>query len=71
MKHLIKLSVIAIAVAFLGFVSMSDNSFAQTKAQKGNKAAGFVDENGDGYNDNAPDQDGDAFPMDSIPITSH
>jgi hypothetical protein len=62
MKHLIKLSVVAIAVAFLTFVSMSDDSFAQNKAQKGNKATGFVDENGDGYNDNAPDHDGDGIP---------
>jgi hypothetical protein len=62
MKHLIKLSVVAIAVALLTFVSMSDDSFAQNKAQKGNKVAGFVDANGDGYNDNAPDHDGDGIP---------
>ncbi len=62
MKHLIKLSVVAIAIAFLTFVTMSDDSYAQTKAQKGNKGAGFVDQNGDGYNDNAPDQDGDGIP---------
>ena len=33
---------------------------AQSKAQKG--VSGFVDENGDGYNDNAPDADGDGIP---------
>ncbi len=62
MKHLIKLSVVAIAVAFLTFVTLSDESFAQNKAPKGNKVAGFVDANGDGYNDNAPDADGDGIP---------
>ncbi len=62
MKHLIKLSVIALAVAFLAFISMSNDGLAQTKAQKGNKVAGFVDANGDGYNDNAPDHDGDGIP---------
>jgi hypothetical protein len=31
----------------------------QTKGQHG---SGFVDENGDGYNDNAPDEDGDGIP---------
>ncbi|MEJ2545700.1 MAG: hypothetical protein P8Y99_16675, partial [Calditrichaceae bacterium] len=31
----------------------------QTKARK---ITGFVDENGDGYNDNAPDHDGDGIP---------
>ena len=29
---------------------------------QGVKGAGFVDENGDGYNDNAPDHDGDGIP---------
>ncbi|MDZ7333056.1 MAG: hypothetical protein ONB31_13865 [candidate division KSB1 bacterium] len=62
MKRIIKLSVLAIAVAFLAFTTLSDESFAQTKPQMGNKAAGFVDANGDGYNDKAPDADGDGIP---------
>lgn len=34
-----------------------------TKTQtKGQHGVGFVDENGDGYNDNAPDHDGDGIP---------
>jgi len=62
MKYLIKLSVLTLTVAFLVFISMSNDGFAQTKAQKGNKVGGFVDANGDGYNDNAPDHDGDGIP---------
>ena len=33
----------------------------EVKAEK-NKVKGFVDEDGDGYNDNAPDHDGDGIP---------
>ncbi len=58
MKHLTKLFVFAVAAMFLTLVSFSADSFAQN----GNHGAGFVDENGDGYNDNAPDQDGDGIP---------
>ena len=57
MKRLTKLTVVAIAAAFL-FVSFNVDSYAQN----GNHGAGFVDENGDGYNDNAPDHDGDGIP---------
>jgi len=62
MKHLIKLSVVAIAVAVLAFFTLSHESYAQNKSPKGNKVAGFVDANGEGYNDNAPDADGDGIP---------
>ena len=58
MKHLTKLLVFAFAAMFLTFVSFSADSFAQN----GDHGAGFVDENGDGYNDNAPDHDGDGIP---------
>jgi hypothetical protein len=58
MRHLTKLLVFAFAAMFLTFVSFSADSYAQN----GNHGAGFVDENGDGYNDNAPDHDGDGIP---------
>ncbi len=32
------------------------------KTRQGQGAMGFIDENGDGYNDNAPDADGDGIP---------
>ena len=34
----------------------------QTEQNKTQHGLGFVDENGDGYNDNAPDHDGDGIP---------
>jgi len=58
MKHLTKLSVVALAAMFLMFLSFSTDSYAQN----GVHGAGFVDENGDGYNDLAPDADGDGIP---------
>lgn len=58
MRHLTKLLIFALVAMFLTFVSFSADSFAQN----GNHGAGFVDENGDGYNDNAPDHDGDGIP---------
>lgn len=58
MKHVLKLSVVAMAVAVLTFAFYGAGAYAQT----GNQVKGFVDENGDGYNDNAPDHDGDGIP---------
>ena len=58
MKKLTKLSIVAIAAVFFIFVSLNVDSYAQN----GNHGTGFVDENGDGYNDNAPDHDGDGIP---------
>jgi len=58
MKQLTKLSVVAIAAVFFVFISFNVESYAQN----GNHGTGFVDENGDGYNDNAPDHDGDGIP---------
>jgi hypothetical protein len=59
MKHLSSpVTLVALAVALI--LVIPDTTYAQdTKTQNG---AGFVDENGDGYNDNAPDHDGDGIP---------
>ena len=38
------------------------NAAAAGRAGQGLRGHGFVDENGDGYNDNAPDADGDGIP---------
>ncbi len=62
MKQLTKLSIVAIAAMFLLFVAFSVDSYAQNGSQKGVHGRGFVDENGDGYNDLAPDADGDGIP---------
>jgi len=66
---------IALVVAFVVF--SSDLSYSQdttkskdkskkqptaTKHQHKQKAQNFVDKNGDGFNDNAPDDDGDGIP---------
>jgi len=58
MKRFTKFSVLAmiIAVAFFAFQNVD------ALAQNGNHGNQFVDENGDGYNDNAPDHDGDGIP---------
>jgi len=64
MKHFLNHSVVAVLAIFVLFVSFG---YAQKEVEQeqnqtivhGNK---FVDENGDGYNDNAPDHDGDGIP---------
>ena len=58
MKRLINFSVFAIAALFLAFLTLAPASYAQDVEHGPN----FVDENGDGYNDNAPDHDGDGIP---------
>ncbi len=59
MQHLSKLVLLgAMALAVVLFLA-APQTFSQTDAQHGNQ---FVDENGDGYNDNAPDADGDGIP---------
>jgi len=75
MKHLLAiLSLVAIFFASNAFAQ--DSLQVQNKYRKGNKnqtqfmhkqnnghmVKGFVDANGDGYNDNAPDADGDGIP---------
>ncbi len=55
-----KLSILAMALLFAaGMVLWSGNVSAQTCVGEGK---GFVDLDGDGYNDNAPDADGDGIP---------
>ncbi len=55
----IKLMTIMAIVAMLTFVVLPSTTFAQA----GNCTNGnFVDVNGDGFNDNAPDADGDGIP---------
>lgn len=72
MKNLIFQTVFVIAFVML----MCSFSYAQDTTKSGNKkgyqnraqrgavhrAHNFVDKNGDGYNDNAPDDDGDGIP---------
>lgn len=58
MKRLTQLSILALALAVVALFGVNSTVHAQT----GVHGAGFVDENGDGYNDNAPDADGDGIP---------
>ncbi len=58
MKKLISLvAVIAIFIAYTNISAQSQNPNPPTQHGKN-----FVDKNGDGYNDNAPDHDGDGIP---------
>ena len=56
----------AAAILLMVFTLVSSTGFAQSvnKGQKGLGQAGhkFIDANGDGINDNAPDHDGDGIP---------
>lgn len=52
------------SISFLGF-SIAQESTEENQpvnSQTIQHGPGFVDENGDGYNDNAPDHDGDGIP---------
>lgn len=60
MNKLINLSVFVIVGIFLIFAS--NNICAQQKQHKHKNKQVFVDKNGDGYNDMAPDHDGDGIP---------
>ncbi len=62
MTRLSKLTLnLTLALALVAF--FSNNSFAQdTGDDATTHGAGFVDADGDGYNDNAPDADGDGIP---------
>lgn len=77
MKKLVSLSVIAMFLVAFSFSNIFAQDSLQIKNQKRFKNKGkvtnqaknniqhgrrFVDENGDGYNDNAPDADGDGIP---------
>ena len=58
MKRITSLFTSAALMLAVVFFMSAPNTFAQD-TQRGNA---FVDENGDGYNDNAPDADGDGIP---------
>ena len=60
MKRLSQLT-LTLTMAFAMVAFFSTNSFAQDTGDTGH-GTGFVDANGDGYNDNAPDADGDGIP---------
>jgi hypothetical protein len=50
-------------IALLGIFAIYTDSYAQsTTTPPPNHGKNFVDKNGDGYNDNAPDHDGDGIP---------
>ena len=60
MKRLTQLT-LTLTMAFALVTFFSTNSFAQDIGGI-EHGIGFVDANGDGYNDNAPDADGDGIP---------
>ena len=71
MKNLIKLASVAAMIAAFVFTNTFAQDSLQTKNQNGKTqkkgqtvehGKKFVDANGDGYNDNAPDHDGDGIP---------
>lgn len=62
MKRFLKLTVMAMTIAVFGFALVTADLYAQNGSRNGVRGAGFVDENGDGYNDLAPDHDGDGIP---------
>lgn len=62
MKRAMKISMVALAMLLVGLVWVNADLLAQEGSRNGVRGAGFVDENGDGYNDNAPDHDGDGIP---------
>ena len=49
-------------VAAISLISTANPVFAQAGGQWGNGPGEFIDENGDGFNDLAPDADGDGIP---------
>ena len=60
------LYMLCITILTVGTAAAQDTLKTETETQKKVKPAGhgprFVDENGDGFNDNAPDHDGDGIP---------
>ncbi len=58
-------TILTAALAFLvgvGLVGMTATTLAQEANPPVQHGPGFVDQNGDGYNDRAPDHDGDGIP---------
>ena len=50
------------SILWILLIFYSSTIFAQQKQQRHKNAQVFIDANGDGYNDNAPDHDGDGIP---------
>jgi len=46
----------------MGFYNLTAQDTTHTQNNKMKHSSHFVDKNGDGYNDNAPDHDGDGIP---------
>ncbi len=59
MKHLIKLSIMILAITFVLFAI---SGYAQDENKTIEHGKKFVDHDGDGFNDNAPDHDNDGVP---------
>jgi hypothetical protein len=57
-----KTRIILSALAILAITALSSPVFAQNDGGFGYNVGGFLDENGDGFNDLAPDADGDGIP---------
>ena len=66
MKKLYKILLVAILLLLSNQLFAQDTTKVstenQTQIKKHRHVRGFVDENNDGYNDNAPDDDGDGIP---------
>jgi hypothetical protein len=63
MKHaLLQITLVVVAGAALTILAGPQPVLAQHGHQSGFAVGGFVDENGDGFNDLAPDADGDGIP---------
>jgi hypothetical protein len=58
-KFTILMMMLLVTAAFSTVYSQNENPAPTPKPEHGKK---FVDKNGDGYNDNAPDHDGDGIP---------
>lgn len=62
-KNIISLTALALMAGTLLFTqAASAQTCDSTGTRLGNQHLPFVDANGDGYNDNAPDHDGDGIP---------
>ena len=61
MKNMTKIFMMIIIIMAAASYLIAQDSTATNNAKKNQKAV-FIDNNGDGYNDNAPDHDGDGIP---------
>ena len=62
MRHQSQFRMLLSALLVLAGAAMSQGVFAQDAAPEDSPVCPFVDEDGDGFNDLAPDQDGDGIP---------